>query len=245
MEKLLNLLNVAKQASLKAGEFLLEEGHSMLSVDLETRWDIKIAADKASERIILDYLKSKTDFSILSEETGMFKNQDSEYLWIVDPLDGTFNYVHGIPFCCISIGLWKNSKPVLGVVYDFNRKEIFAGIVGTGAWLNEKQIKVSFEENQKKAVLCTGFPVNSDFSTDNLVEFAKKIQSYKKIRMFGSAALSLAYVACGRVDAYQEDNIMFWDVAGGIALAKAAGGKIDYKVTHKQNCLNVFVSNGK
>ena len=125
-----NLLLIAKEAALQAGKFLLESKSNILQVDSEAGKDIKIRSDMESEAIILDHLKRESEFSILSEESGMFEGKDHRLIWIVDPLDGSLNYFRGIPLCCISIGLWQEDKPVAGIVYDFNRTEIFAGIDG-------------------------------------------------------------------------------------------------------------------
>jgi len=196
-----------------------------------------------SEAIILDHLKRESEFSILSEESGMFEGKDHRLIWIVDPLDGSLNYFRGIPLCCISIGLWQEDKPVAGIVYDFNRTEIFAGIDGEGAWLNGERIAVSSIPDKEKAALCTGFPANTDFSTESLMAFVQKVREYKKVRLLGSAALSLAYVAAGRADAYMENDIMLWDVAAGIALVKASGGLVHYTSTGRENAFRVQASN--
>lgn len=238
-----NLLLIAKEAALQTGKFLLESNSNILQVDSETGKDIKIRADKESEAIILDYLKRESEFSILSEESGMFEGRDQRLTWIVDPLDGSLNYMRGIPLCCISVGLWQGSSPLLGVVYDFNRSELFTGIVGGEACLNGKSVRVSSIANKNHAVLYTGFPVQTDFSTESLMAFVQKVREYKKVRLLGSAALSLAYVAAGRADAYMENDIRIWDVAAGIALVKASGGVVHYTSTRRENTFGVQASN--
>lgn len=217
-------LDIAKEAA-KAAACKLR-ATSAEAVVSRTGRDIKHQGDKDAEETILSHLSSKTNYPILSEESGVHGNIEEGLVWIVDPLDGTFNYSRGNPLCCVSIGLWQSNSPLMGIVYDFNRGEMFAGIVGEGAWLNEEPIHVSSIEERGQGVLATGFPAFSDFSDQSLKRFIKQVQEYKKIRLFGSAALSLAYVACGRVDAYMENDIMFWDVAAGAALVKAAGGEI-------------------
>ena len=141
--------------------------------------------------------------------------------------------------CCISIALWRGMHPLLGVVYDFNRDETFAGIDGKGAWLNGRPIRVSDVVKTSKAVVCTGFPISTDFSKEGLVHFVQTVKRFKKIRMLGSAALSLAYVSCGKADCYQEDDIRIWDVAAGIVLVKAAGGAIEMRPSGKGNAFHV------
>ncbi|MCQ9207385.1 MAG: inositol monophosphatase, partial [Omnitrophica bacterium] len=217
-------LSVAKKAALLAGEFLRKKDPANVEISVESRRDIKIAADCRSERIILDCLKENSDFSILSEEQGLIPEKEKDFIWVVDPLDGTFNYMRGIPLCAVSIGLWKGDTPVLGVVYDFGRSELFSGISEKGGWLNDRALKVSDTSDKKRAVLCTGFPVNTDFSAGNMEAFSDNARSHKKMRLLGSAALSICYVASGRADAYSERDIMFWDIAGGIPILLGAGG---------------------
>ena len=226
-----SLLELAKKATFQAGSTLIERQKSARQVQQSHNRDVKIKGDFLSETVIIDFLQQHSSFPILTEESGIIGEIDREqYLWIVDPLDGSLNYSQGIPFCCISIGLWKANSPVLGVIYDFYRNELFSGIIGEGAWLNETSIKISETTKKKEAILCTGFPIKTDFSEKAITRFVNQIQAYKKVRLLGSAALSLAYVACGRVDAYIEENIMLWDVSAGCAIVKAAGGEvqIDY-----------------
>jgi len=232
------LLKIAENAAKLAGDFLNSSRISMRQVDVDRRRDVKIRGDKESEKIILSYLKKHTQVYILSEENvqSARKKSSDSLVWIVDPLDGSLNYSRGIPLCCISIGLWQGNRPVLSVVYDFNNKEMFLGVASEGAWLNGQEIKVSNNRKKKQAVLCTGFPINTDFTPDAVRTFIEDIRSYKKVRLLGSAALSLAYVASGRADAYQENDIAIWDVAAGIAIVKAAGGAAQFRaseITHR------------
>lgn len=238
-------LEIAVNAALKAGSELHDNFEYAKEIDFQGKRDIKIKGDKYSETIIIDCLQKQTDYPILSEERGFTgKPNPDMYIWIVDPLDGSVNYAQGIPLNCVSIALWKNDEPVLGVVYDFNRDEVFTGICGKGAWLNGQKIVTSAVVKTTDAIICTGFPVNTDFTYDGIATFVNSIRDYKKVRLFGSAALSLAYVGAGRVDAYFEKNIMFWDIAGGVAIVSAAGGKCDVQKSKKENAFNVYVSNG-
>ncbi len=189
--------------------------------------DIKLQADQDAEAIILKAL-SASGYPVLAEESGEhgLVDGDTPY-WIVDPLDGTMNFNRGFPECCVSIALFRGEDPLLGVIYDFNRDECFRGIVGEGAWLNDTPMTVSGIAERNQAVLCTGFPTHRSFDEDSIEEFVRSAQDFKKVRMLGSAALMVAYVACGRADAYLEESIMLWDVAAGLALVQAAGGYID------------------
>ena len=185
--------------------------------------DIKISADKEAHEQILHNLK-QTDIPILSEEDNIHDFK-TELRWVVDPLDGSINFLRSIPFCAVSIGLLHKDEPILGVIHDFNRQETFTGIVGKGAWMNEEPISVSGVQDAAEAVLATGFPTYTDYSEAALKEYISMVRSFKKVRLLGAASLSLAYVACGRLDAYFERDIKVWDVAAGLALVKAAGGR--------------------
>ncbi|MCH7959630.1 MAG: inositol monophosphatase [Candidatus Hydrogenedentes bacterium] len=220
-------LDLARAAAALAGKTLCKlVGHPKKVLSAEGK-DIKIQADRDAEHLILEKL-GETEYPILAEESGEHGQCDtSDAFWVVDPLDGTMNFTRDLPMNCVSIALCSEGDPVLGVVYDFNRDECFHGIVGQGAGMNDAPISVSATLERSQAVLATGFPAKSAFDRDTLDAFVSCVQQFKKIRMLGTAALSLAYVACGRVDVYLEDEIMLWDVAAGIALVEAAGGVVD------------------
>jgi myo-inositol-1(or 4)-monophosphatase len=242
------LFHLAKTAALAAGEHLRDKGENWRKLETATGHDVKIRADRESERLIIDWISS-AGFSIFSEEAGLVSDKErkanSGYVWIVDPLDGSLNYHKDIPISCVSIALYNDTQPIIGVVYDFNRDELFSGLVGSGAWLNQQPIQPSAVNEISNAVLATGFPVNTDFSSTALAHFIGEIQQFRKIRLFGTAALSLCYVACGRIDAYREDRIMFWDVAAGLALLKSAGGVLHVKnFEHPGASVNVVATNG-
>lgn len=237
------LLRTAIDAALESGRILCKEGGS--SIDSESGHDIKLKADKESEARIFAKLE-QTGINILSEEYGVNTKNNEDLWWIVDPLDGSLNYQRHIPICCISIALWKANKPLLGVVYDFNHDKLYSGIVGEGASVNGKPIFVSDIPEREKAIIATGFPVYLNFDDRVLSTFVKTLQKYKKVRLFGSAALSCMSVAQGSVEVYSESNIALWDVAAGIAVIEAAGGCCDYEYTNKEKfLLNVFAANGK
>ncbi len=231
-------LQLAEQAARAAGELLREMVPGKRKVDSAHGRDIKLAADRESESIILDHLRNNSRFPILSEERGLSNTiAAGQPYWIVDPIDGTMNYLRDIKLCCISIALWQDDKPLLGVIYDFVGEEMFSALVGTGAWCNGQAMRVSANRDTSQSILSTGFPVWRDFSADALNTFVAQVQSFKKVRMLGTAALSLAYVASGKVDAYQEDGIQLWDVAAGLALVKAAGGWYDCQAASDQGYL--------
>lgn len=196
------------------------------AIERELPRDRKILADRAAEDAILSALEA-TPYAVLSEERGT--TGEGEWRWIVDPLDGSVNYSQSIPMCAVSIALWKGHEPMLGVVFDFQRNELFSGVIGVGATLNGAPIAVAKQRARPDAILCTGFPVAGDFSGTALSTAISRVRDFKKVRLFGSAAVSLAYVAAGRADVYAEEGVRLWDVAAGLALVRAAGGVIRYK----------------
>lgn len=235
-------LHVAEQAARAAGEFLVQARMSRVSVVAELERDVKLQVDRQSEEHILGILMAQSKLAILTEERGLVEARgDSRGLrWIVDPLDGSLNYLRGIPLCCVSIGLWRGDAPVLGVVYDFMSREMFAGVVGIGAWLNGTPIRVGDTSERRQAVLCTGLPAGTDFSPSALAQFVEQIRQYRKVRLLGSAALSLAYVAAARADAYYERDIKVWDVAAGLAIVRAAGGVLIRTASAAREAVSVY-----
>lgn len=235
----------AVYAAQNAGAFLKKaRGEETLVTSAEGR-DIKLALDRESEERIVALLSKGEKFPILSEEMNKAWSPDifPDYHWIVDPLDGTLNYWKDVPLSCVSIALWRGNLPILGAIYDFNRDELFTGIVGEGAWINGHPMQVGEVSVPAEAVLCTGFPVSTDFSELAIQQFISFVRDYKKVRLLGTAALSLAYVASGRVDAYCERDIKIWDVAAGIAIVEAAGGSSKQSRPTMPNCLTVFSAN--
>lgn len=185
----------------------------------------KIGLDYLLEDVILKEIRSKSSYPILSEESEDHENISSHY-WIVDPLDGSANCLREIPICAISIALWHNDRPILGVILDLTRNELYYGSDLCGAWCDDSPISVSDETRKDRAILNTGFPSALNINASYLAKLAPFYDAFSKVRMFGSAAISLAYVACGRCDSYYEEDIAIWDVAAGLALVRAAGGII-------------------
>ena len=189
--------------------------------------DIKTRADVAAEDCIKEHLAG-SGIPVFAEESATGTTSNSAALrWLVDPLDGTMNFTRRFPICGVSIGLWDGDAPVLGAIYDLGQRTIYTGIVGQGAWCDGKPMHTSVVTEQSQAILATGFPTGRDYESAALGKFVGRIQTFKKIRMIGSAALSLARVAEGVFDAYYEEDIMIWDVAAGLALVAAAGGQIE------------------
>tara|TARA_B100000963_G_scaffold293887_1_gene264418 strand:- start:344 stop:1066 length:723 start_codon:yes stop_codon:yes gene_type:complete len=235
-----NNLEVAIVAARKAGELLIKNKNQKKKVLVEQGRDIKIELDRECENLIRDELKS-TNIEILGEEFGGKIPKDTSS-WIVDPIDGTANYFRNIDQCCVSIALMEGGKSKIGVIYNFNTNEIFYGSSGDGAYLNEEKIEVSDISDISKASLFTGFPASESIESQS--QFLKNLKVWKKIRMFGSAALSCAYVASGRGDYYAEKGVYIWDFAAGICLVEEAGGKAEFSLIDDDR-YSVKFSNGK
>jgi len=211
-----------------AGAFLKKRVGKIRKISYKGRVNLVTDVDKACEDLILKRIKSiYPDHRILSEESGKGGAHKSGYLWLIDPLDGTTNYVHGFSFFCVSIALMKNDVLIVGVVYDPMRDELFLAAKGMGAFLNSKKIKVSDVSILEKALLTTGFPYRFGKSMrqniDNFIKFMMKSQA---VRRPGSAALDLCYVASGRFDGFWEMELNPWDTAAGVLIVKEAGGKV-------------------
>lgn len=224
---LMEQMRTAEAAARLGAQALARDGHCAREVRSSVGKDIKIGADFALDRLIGEHLRRNSPFPVVSEETaddGVLAAHQCR--WIVDPLDGSFNLHRGIPFACVSIALWRGLEPLVGVIQDVGRDERFSGVLGKGAWLNGVPICVGDVRHREHAVLCSGFPVGGHFSSERVSVLIDDVRCYKKIRMLGSAALSLAYVACGRADVYAEEGIALWDVAAGLAIVRAAGGVV-------------------
>lgn len=190
--------------------------------------DLVTEIDELSEEFFVNAIRDKyPKHSILSEESGEHKNLNSEYLWIIDPIDGTTNYAQGLPIFSISIALQYQDETVLGVVYVPMLDLLFEAIRGQKAFLNGKQISVGGKDNLKESLLATGFPYDQVSNNDNnLNYFSYFVPRARGLRRLGSAAYDLANIAAGILDGYWELNLSIWDVAAGILLVEEAGGKI-------------------
>lgn len=220
-------LGAAVAAVTAAGRLLLELREKPVEVLSEAAHDIKLKADQLAEECILGVLRERMPLPVLTEESGEHGELDEgSCMWVVDPLDGTFNYSRGMPMCCSSVGLWADGRPVLGAVYDFFHDELFTGIVGKGAWRNGRPIAASGVRETANAALATGFPHHQNFDDAPLRRFIRQVQGFKKIRMLGSAALMGAYVGCGWLDAYVEEDVWLWDIAAAAAIARAGGAAV-------------------
>lgn len=223
-----------------AGNFLHEPREKSRFIRIEEDKDIKLQADVDAENFIREILTQETGLLIIGEEMGGERNllKSNERYWVVDPLDGTYNYFRKQSDACVSIGLMEGKQFLFGVIYNFNMGELVFGGKGKGIilcdvqgnTLHENVVQPSWAETIEKACLMTGFPVRSDYDQEGLMRYVQKLMEFKKVRMIGSAAWALASVALGKADAYCERKTCLWDVAAGIALVEGAGGhvKVDW-----------------
>jgi myo-inositol-1(or 4)-monophosphatase len=226
------LLNFAIQTAREAGAILTDRLGRALQISNKGDIDLVTEADLASEKLIIERIKSHYPrHAILAEESGASDGAElvpgkSEWKWIIDPLDGTTNYAHGYPCFCVSIALERAGAIEIGVIYDPTRDEMFAAERGQGATLNGRRIRVSTIDDLNSAMLCTGFPYNVRERPNFARDFANFTMEAQAVRRDGSAAIDLAYIACGRFDGFWEDGLRAWDVAAGLLLIEEAGGRV-------------------
>ena len=232
------LKNLAIDAAIQAGDFLNKSKLEKKEILEEEGRDIKLIIDQDTEKLIRSNLQA-TDIPILGEEYGG-DIADGKY-WVIDPIDGTANYFRGLDECCVSIALMENDEALIGVIYNFNNDQMYTAIKDQGAFLNNKEISVSDITSRDKASITTGFPASE--SIESSMNFLENLKGWKKVRMFGSAALSCAYVASGKCDYYAEKGVYLWDIAAGICLVKEAGGSADFKLIDKERYEVVFSNN--
>lgn len=223
------ILNIAIQAAYNAGTIIQQESRNLEHLNIERKGhnDFVSEVDKRAEQAIIHtILKAYPRHNILGEEGGNVDN-GSEITWIIDPLDGTTNYLHGHPQYSVSIAVKEGDKITHGVVFDPNRNDIFTAELGKGAQLNNGRIRVSRQSSLADSLLATGFPTyDMSFLDRYLAIFREMLQSTAGQRRAGSAALDLAYVAAGMVDGFWEFNLKPWDIAAGYLLIKEAGGLV-------------------
>ena len=223
------MLDVAVDAARQAGAFLKERMGQVRGIETKAGnvRDLVSEIDRASEQKIISIIKSRyPDHAILAEESGGGVHA-VEYRWVIDPLDGTINYIHGVPVFCVTIALEHKGEIIAGVVYDPNLGELFTAEKGKGAFLNGKQLHVSHTRDLINSLLVTGFPYDIARNPDSAVEhFVHFLNEARGIRRLGSAALDLSYVAAGRFDGFWEVSLNPWDMAAGMLFVHEAGGKV-------------------
>lgn len=217
-------INIAKEA----GEIIREGFGKNISIEFKTdETNLVTNIDKASEKVIVDFIRKEyQNHSIIAEEGSGDKN-NSEYTWIIDPLDGTTNFAHKLPIFAVSIGLQKNNEIVLGVIYDVMRDVVYAAEKGSGSFENNHKIKVSSKSILTQSLLVTGFAYDrKDDYKDAIKLFGTFLSKTRAVRRLGSAALDFCYVASGVFDGFWEANLSPWDVCAGILMVEEAGGKV-------------------
>jgi len=230
-------LNIMIKASEKASKGLIRDFGELeqLQVSIKGPSDFVTNADIKAEKIIIDELtKSRKNYSILSEESGSKENKDIDNVWIIDPIDGTINFLHGVPHFAISIALKSNNEIVSGLIYDPIKDEMFYAEKNNGAYFNNKRIRVSKRKKMEDCLFATG-----EIDNENIKQ---KINSKLSIRISGSAALDMAYVASGRYDGYFQKNLNLWDIAAGIIIVKEAGGQVNDLNLKQNNNINIIAS---
>ena len=225
-------MNIMKKACLKAAKSLIRDFGEIEKLQISSKGpgDFVSTADKKSEKIIIEeLLKVNSSYGILSEEVGSINKNNKDNRWIVDPIDGTMNFLNGIPQFAISIGYEENGEIICGVIFNPIMNEMFCAEKGNGAYLNNSRIRVSKKKKIKDALIVTGGPKGASKIKEKIFsEYINVSKNVSNVRKFGSAALDIAYVACGRFDGYWQRELNYWDIAAGIIILKEAGGFVDF-----------------
>ncbi len=242
-------INLITKACMKASRSLIRDFGEIenLQVSAKGPGDFVTSADKRTEKILIEELqKAHPEYGIISEEVGIINKTNVNNRWIIDPIDGTMNFLNGIPQFAISIGYEENQEIKCGVIFNPIMNEMFCAEKGNGAYLNNSRIRVSNKKKIKDALLVTGGPKGSSIIKDKIFsEYIKVSNNVSNVRKFGSAALDMAYVACGRFDGYWQRELNYWDIAAGIIILKEAGGFVDFFEEDKRLPLkkNVLATN--
>ena len=225
-------LNIMYKACMKASKSLIRDFGEIENLQVSSKGpgDFVSSADKRTEKIIIEeLLKAYPDYGILSEEAGVINEKNKTNRWIIDPIDGTSNFLNGIPQFAISIGYEEDREVKCGVIFNPIMNEMFCAEKGGGAYLNNSRIRVSNKKKIKDSLLVTGGPREvSKIKNKIFSEYINVSNNVSNVRKFGSAALDMAYVACGRFDGYWQRELNYWDIAAGIIILKEAGGFVDF-----------------
>jgi myo-inositol-1(or 4)-monophosphatase len=238
-------LNAAENAAGAAGDLLRQNFHRPLRVNSAEAHDIKLEIDVQAQELITQMLLQEFPQHALYGEEGIVGDQSSEHQWVVDPLDGTVNYFYRIPHFCVSIALRFKGEIIIGVIYDPMRQEMWSGQKGQNPRLNGEKFRVSERADLAEAVISVGLSKTGVMIQSNLPLLQQMIHRARKCRLMGSAALDMAYVACGRFDAYIEQGISLWDIAAGWILVESAGGSVDLRPRKDmKDKYSIIASNG-
>ena len=225
-------INLITKACLKASRSLIRDFGEIENLQVSTKapGDFVTSADKRTEKILISELqKAHPDYGIITEESGIINRENNKNKWIIDPIGGTLNFLNGVPQFAISVAYEENDEILCGVIFNPITNEMFCAEKGNGAYLNNSRIRVSKKKKVKDSLLVTGGPKQtSSIKKTIFSEYIKISNESSNVRKYGSAALDMAYVACGRFDGYWQREINLWDVAAGIVLIKEAGGFVDF-----------------
>ena len=231
---------------MKASRSLIRDFGELENLQVSSKGpgDFVSSADKRTEKILIEELqKAHPEYGIITEESGVINKSNTKNKWIIDPIDGTMNFLNGIPQFAISIGYEEDNEIKCGVIFNPIMNEMFCAEKGNGAYLNNSRIRVSNKKGLKNALLVTGGPKGNSKIKDKIFsEYINVSKNVSNVRKFGSAALDIAYVACGRFDGYWQRELNYWDIAAGIIILKEAGGFVDFfeddpKLPIKKNIL--------
>ena len=238
-------LDAAENAARAAGELLRQNFQRPQRVNASEAHDIKLAIDVEVQQLITDLLLKEFPQHALYGEEGVVGDQSSEHQWVVDPLDGTVNYFYGIPHFCVSIALRFKAEIIVGVIYDPVRDELWSAQKGERPNLNAREFRVSERADLAEAVISVGLSKTGVTIESGLPLLQQMVHRARKCRLMGSAALDMAYVACGRFDAYIEQGISLWDIAAGWILVESAGGSVDMRPRRDmKDKYSIIASNG-
>ena len=242
-------INLITRACNKASRSLIRDFGEIENLQVSSKGpgDFVTSADKRTEKILIAELqKAHPDYGIITEEMGILNKSNTDNRWIIDPIDGTMNFLNGIPQFAISIAYEEHNEIKCGVIFNPIMNEMFIAEKGNGAYLNNSRIRVSNKKNIKDALIVTGGPKGASKIKDKIFsEYIKVSKNVSNVRKFGSAALDMAYVACGRFDGYWQRELNYWDIAAGIIILKEAGGFINFFEENKKLPLkkNILATN--
>ncbi len=242
-------INLITKACMKASRSLIRDFGEIENLQVSSKGpgDFVTSADKRTEKILIEELqKAHPEYGIITEETGIINKSNSKNRWIIDPIDGTFNFMNGLPQFAISVGYEEENEIKCGVIFNPIMNEMFCAEKGNGAYLNNSRIRVSKKNKINEALVVTGGPKGASKIKDKIFsEYIYVSNNVSSVRKFGSAALDMAYVACGRFDGYWQREINYWDIAAGVIILKEAGGFVDFFEEDKNVPLkkNILASN--
>ena len=242
-------INIITRACIKASRSLIRDFGELenLQVSSKAPGDFVSSADKRTEKILIEELqKAQPEYGIISEEAGIINKSNTQNRWIIDPIDGTLNFLNGIPQFAISIGYEENGEIKCGVIFNPVTNEMYYAEKGNGAYLNNYRIRVSKKKKIENSLLVTGGPRQSSKNKDKIFsEYIKVSKKATHVRKFGSAALDMSFVASGKFDGYWQRELNYWDVAAGIIIIKEAGGFVDFFEEDKNKPLkkNIIATN--